>query len=418
VFHCYSVSHHTTPQWIREKLNFSREQQQTWLASVTPNEVVLLSTCNRLELYANVATHEQMEILWEDLLWQKAISAKDAESHTHKLHAYEAVHHLFQVTASLKSMALGEVQILGQVTNALEQASEQGTSKQATSLLFRSAIHAAKRVHSETHLSHGNVSVSSLAISHVEHLLGTLEPYKILVIGAGEMGEVLVKGLSHRHLHQVTLVSRTYERAKELAETWQMQACPLTQLKELLTEADVVFCASGAPFQILAYEDIAPILPLRSTDLYLVDIAVPRDVDPAINGLSGVHVFDLDGLQDMVEENLQARKQAIPHALAILEEELGAFWNHYQSIDIVPTIKQLRERAESIRDLELKRILNRLNQPNPDVNALFEEFSYRFMNKMLHAPIHNLKEKAGQGNGALVNAVVRDLFELEEKECV
>jgi glutamyl-tRNA reductase len=238
-----------------------------------------------------------------------------------------------------------------------------------------------------------------------------------LVIGAGEMGETLVKGLHHRHLHQVILVSRTYERAKELAETWAIQARPLTQLKELLIHADVVFCASGAPFQILAYEDIAPIMPLRSIpDLYLVDIAVPRDVDSAIAAIAGVNIFDLDSLQGMVEENLQERQQAVPHAQVILEEELGAFWSQYQSIDIVPTIKQLRERAEYLRDLELKRILNRLNQPNPDVHALFEEFSYRFMNKMLHSPIHNLKEKAGQGNGALVNAVVRDLFELEDEK--
>jgi glutamyl-tRNA reductase len=321
----------------------------------------------------------------------------------------DAARYLFEVAASLHSMALGEAQISGQVAEAFARAESCGTGGHRISMLMRAAIHSAKRIHTETHINQGSVSVSSLGIRRAEQALGSLDGLFILVIGAGEMGQAVLKGLRHRGLKS-HLVSRTYETAQRAAQRWNAQAHE--HLQNLLTQADVIFTTSNAP----AHTITPQIMPARDDrPLHIVDIAVPRNVSPQVAALPGVTVYNLDDLQQVVAENHQQRKNVIPQARHIIEEELAAFWEDYQGLAAVPTIQQMRAQADSIRQQELARIVNKLPHSDADeLSGLLEEFSQRFMNKLLHHPTHSLRVRAGNGNAALFNAVARDLFGLED----
>jgi len=417
MLYCYSINHNNTPLSIRESLSFTPEEQVAWLKLLINTEVVLLVTCNRIEMYAYLPESQNMDALWASLLSERQFAPPLFAPYTTRLKGYEAAHHLFQVTASLNSLALGEAQILGQVTVAFEQAQQQGTSGHHLSMLFRAAIHAAKRIHHETTLGKGQVSVSSLGINQIEQVVGDLSHCPILVIGAGEMGQAVIKGLDRRRAQNVTLISRTYERAQQVAESWQVSVRPITDLKEALIQTQVVFTTSNAPFPILTTADLAPIMTLRQhSALYVVDIAVPRDVEPEASQIAGIHLYNLDRLEPVVQLNAHERQAAIPHAQSILEEELNKLWQAQAGQSIVPTIRQLRGHVDHIRQAELGRILSRVSAENDaQVRALLEEFSYRFMNKVLHHPTENLKVKASQGLGNLFTSMVRDLFELEDR---
>jgi glutamyl-tRNA reductase len=415
MFHCRSISHHHTPLVIREKLSLTARQQAEWLAAPRREEVLVVATCNRLELVAYTASTQAMNALWADLLAQRHVTPQEVEGCTVALSGFDAVQHVFRVSCGLESMALGEPQILGQITRAYEQAHEHGAAGTMLSLLFRAAIFAAKRARSETAIGSGAASVSSLGIAKAESALGSLAERAILVIGAGEMGQTVVKALAQRDVRQVTIVSRTYDNARRLAEEWQVSARPITELKEALTEADVLFTTSGAPFTILAREDVEPVMRLRpDRPLCIVDIAMPRDIDPAIGEIPGVCLHDLDDLQHVIEESFETRRANIPAVEHIIEHELALFWADYQARAVAPTIRLLREHAEQLRQAELSWAFNRLPPDCEDERLLMDQFSHRLMNKMLHQLTRNLKAKASQEDAALVAAVARDLFGLEE----
>lgn len=415
MFHCRSVSHHDTPLAIREQLSLTTKQQSDWLARPRNAEVAVLSTCNRLELYAHGVSPQQMDGLWADLLRQRRITPGEIATFTTALSGIDAVRHLVRVSCGLESMALGEPQILGQVTQAYSQAHDHNAIGAALSLLFRAAIHAAKRARTETAIGNGSASVSSLGITHAEDTVGSLTDKTITVLGAGEMGETIVKALVQRDARHVTVVSRTYDHARALAQAWHIHARPITELKDALTDADILFTTSSAPFMILACEDVAPIMALRpDRPLCIVDVAVPRDVDPVVGMIPGVCLHDLDDLQHVIETNLAERQANIPAVERIIHEEIGAFWADYQARAVAPTIRLLREHAEHLRQSELAWAYNRLPPQCEQQRSLFEQFSHRFMNKMLHDLTRNLRAKAGEEDGALVAAVARDLFGLED----
>ncbi|NDJ76117.1 MAG: glutamyl-tRNA reductase [Chloroflexi bacterium] len=415
MFFCRSVSHHRTPLAIREQLSLTSGQQADWLAQHNGIEAAIVSTCNRLELYAHIPTSEQMDELWTDLLRQRHIVPGEIAAYTAALAGFDAVEHLFRVSCGLESMALGEPQIVGQVASAHELAHDNHTMGTALSLLFRSAIHAAKRARTETAIGSGSASVSSLGITRAEAAHGSLTEANVLVLGAGEMGETIVKALDQRGIRKVTVLSRTYDRARRLATTYQANARPITELKDALTEADVLFTTSSAPFTILTCDDVTPIMLARpDRSLCMIDIAVPRDVDPVVGDIPGVYLYDLDDLQLVIEDNLAERRANIPAVERIIEDELACFWTDYQSRSVVPTIRLLREHAEQLRQTELTWAYNRLSPDSEHERLLFEQFSHRFMNKILHHLTRNLKEKAGQADGDMVVAVAKDLFGLED----
>lgn len=415
MFFCRSVSHHTTPLTVREQLSLTASQQAEWLIQLRNGEAVILSTCNRLELYAHAPSQERMDALWADLLRRRGVQPEDVADYTVALAGEDAARHLIRVSCGLESMALGEPQILGQVTHAYQQAHEHGAVGPSLSLLFRTAIHAAKRARTETTIGSGSASVSSLGIARAEAALGSLASRAVMVLGAGEMAETIVKALAHRGVEQITVISRTFDHARRLADAWSVAVRPITELKDALTEADVLFTTSSAPFTILAPEDVAPIMLARpDRPLCIVDIAVPRDVDPAVASIPGVRLYDLDDLQHVIEETFEERQANIPAVERIIEEELAKFWAEYQARSVAPTIRLLRQQAEQLRQAELAWAFNRLPPESDHERTLFEQFSQRLMNKMLHHLTRNLKAKAGQEDGAMVAALARDLFGLED----
>lgn len=414
-FECRSVSHHRAPLAIRERLSLTAAQQLEWLARQRHTQVAILSTCNRLELYAYVPAGDQADALWAGLLDVQGIDPNEIAGYTMSASGSDAVRHLFRVAAGLESMALGEPQILGQVIAAHQQAHAQGTAGAALSLLFRAAIHAAKRAHSETSIAFGAVSVSSLGIARAEAELGSLANRRILILGAGEIAQTVAKALAQRKIADVVLVSRTYEHARRLAAEWQFQARPMTELKDALIDADLLFTTSSAPFILLTRDELESVMRLRGgRPLCIVDLAVPRDVDPAAAEIPGIALYDLDTLQGVIETTLAERRAMIPLVERILDEEQAAFWNDYHGRTVAPTIQRLRERAEQVRQAELSRVFNRLPPESEHERLLFDQFSHRFMNKMLHQLTENLKAKAGNEDGALLAAVARDLFGLED----
>lgn len=413
MFRVWSISHHTAALDLREQVSLTMDQQAAWLARVRDAEAVVLSTCNRLELYSFSSNAD--DSLWRGLLAAGGRQAGTASRHAAHAEGLAAARHLFRVCCGLESMALGEPQILGQVTRAFEQAQAQGTAGPWLSHLFRTAIHSAKRARSETAISHGGASLSSLGIRHAEQALGALHSRAVVVIGAGEMGETMVKALVQRGVGNITIVSRTFDTARRLAAQWEVRARPITELGEALAGADVAFTTSSAPFTILTVADLAPIMARRpDRPLCLVDLAVPRDVAPDVTQVPGVCLYDLDDLQGAIDASREAREGQVPAVERIIEEELAAFWAEHQARAVAPTIRDLRARAEELRQAELSRIYSRLPDDDAQARALFDQFSHRFMNKLLHQLTHNLKSRATGEDGLLLAAVARDLFGLED----
>lgn len=408
----YWVSHHEAPLQVREKLSLTNEQQQDFLAHVAElgAEAVVLSTCNRTELYVNVVDEPQAKELWQLLLAQRNVTREAVAGVTASATGQAAARHLFRVSSGIESAILGEPQILGQVTASYEQSQELDAIGHTLSLLCRSAIHTAKRVRTETSIAKGAMSFSSVGIRRSEHILGSIANLPVLVIGAGEMGQSVIKALSLRGATNVTLVSRTRSRAERVADEWDIQVADLDALPELLSDARVVFSASSAPHAILTNDLVQG---AAAEPTVMVDLALPRDIEPTVERINNVTVYDLETLTAQLEDSLLQRQQAVPEVEQMIAEELGRYWADHQARAVVPTIKDLRSHAEQIRQAEVERIVNRIPE---DQAKVFEEFSQRLMNKLLHHPTVALRAQAAKSNGDVYADVARELFGLAETQ--
>lgn len=406
------VSHQQAPLNVREGISLTKAQQAEFLQQVARcgGEAVVLSTCNRTELYLNAQTEAEAQNAWRLMLSYCARTPEEVAAYTCYASGRGAAEHLFRVSSGIESVILGEPQILGQVTSALELSQEYNALGHTLSLLFRSAIHAAKRVRTETEIAKGAMSFSSLGIRRAEHYLGSITDVPVLVIGAGEMGQSVVKALALRGVRNVTMVSRTLSRVEKLAEQWDIEVAPLSDLPDLLRQARVVFAASSAADHILTPELIEP---AAQSDMVLIDLALPRDIHPAVEELQRVVVYDLETLTAQLEDSLAQRQQAVPQVEALIDTLLGHYWADHQTQAVVPTIKELRSHAEEIRRAELERIANRI----PEEQAqLLEEFSQRLLNKFLHHPTVALRAQAAQENGEEYADLARQLFGLAEPQ--
>ena len=420
------LSHKTAPIEIREQLSltplalrsalthFDVTHRQAHVEDV--REGVILSTCNRLEVYALVRNPGIAGQAIIDFLGRS--SGTSPEFFTEYLyirHNEEAIHHLLRVAAGLDSMVLGEPQILGQITDAYEAALAQQSAGTVLSALFRAAIHTGKRIRTETAIGLNPASVSSVAANLAEQLIGDLPQRQVLLIGAGEMGQVAARALIRRGVSKITVANRTYEHALELAQIWDGKAITFQQLTEAITGADIIITSTGAPHTILNREIVAPAMAARPVrPLFIIDIAVPRDVDLNVTEIPKVHVSDIDDLQSQAEDNVRERASEIPQVEMIVEEELAQFLKWLSSLDVVSTITDLRQYIEDVRQRELERLFNRLDL-NERERELVAMMSHRLVNKILHQPTLHLKEEAIQGNGAAYISAVRHLFSLDEK---
>jgi glutamyl-tRNA reductase len=421
------LSHKTAPVEVREKLVFTHTMLRSALTHFDHlhpqahledvREGVILSTCNRLEVYTLVRDPEVAGQAIIDFLGRACGVSPDLfGKHLYFYHDEAAARHLFRVAAGLDSMVLGEPQILGQITEAYEAALAQGAAGTVLSALFRAAIHTGKRARTETAIGVNPASISSVAATLAARLLGDLAEREALLIGAGEMGAIAVRALQRRGVSKIVVANRTFKNAEQLAKAWDGQAITFQQLPEALIAADIIISSTGAPHTILNRELLEPAMAARPTrPLFLIDIAVPRDVDPDVTEIPQVHLCDIDDLQSQAEDNVRERASEIPRVEAIMETEMAGFLDWLASLDVVSTITDLRRQIEEIRQRELERLFNRLNLDEHQ-RELVKTMSHRLINKILHEPTLRLKREAANGNGAVYISTMRQLFLLDEAQ--
>jgi len=425
------LSYKSAPLDLRENLSLTPRELNEFLAATGPNgpsdplqECVVISTCNRLEVYMGVHSLHDAEAEIVRLLSQiRRIPAEAFQRYLYSFQDAQTVHHLMQVAAGLDSMVLGEPQILGQLVTAYHTALAGRTAQACLSRLFEMAIHAGKRARTETAIGHNPASVSSVAVQLAKQHLGDLAQQTVMVLGAGEMGSLTVQALIKQGVRKMHVVSRSQERAQTLAQTWQndglmrtgeILALTLAHLPQGLADVDVIITSTGATQPVLDQSMVAEAMAVRpERPLFIVDIGLPRDVEAAVGQLPSVHLYNLDDLEAQIAHNLKEREREIPQVRAIIAEETNAFWGWYQARSVVPTITHFRGQFEDIKEQELARTLNRLQHLDQRDQEAVAELAHRLLNKFLHSPTVHLKAEAAQGNGVFSTHALQKLFDLE-----
>jgi glutamyl-tRNA reductase len=416
-------SHHTATVEVREKLAFSREQVAealTRFRSRYPQaEAVLLSTCNRVELYFASEAADACPTHHDIVAFLAEFHGLDVDQIFNQLFEHtgeDFVRHLFTVAASLDSMVVGEAQILGQVKQAYELATGAAATGPLTNAAFQAALRVAKRVASETAIQQKRVSIPSVAVA--DFARGVFERFDdkhVLVIGAGEMGEEALRYLIDEGAQHISLVSRSQARAEDLAQRLAGQPRPWDDLHSLLVEADLVISATGASEPIMTAADFSPILAQRyQRTLLILDLAIPRDFEPAIGDSLGVYLYSIDDLSAACERNRRERELEWPQAERIIEEETRRFMADLAHRATAPTIKRLKSRADEVKTDELARLFNKLGSIDPktqnEITAAFD----RLVNKLLHPPLESLRDEAEQGPPHGLLDALRRLFRLND----
>ena len=412
------VNYHTSPVTLLEKVMIPVPAMSEALRVLSSHsdirEVVVLSTCNRTEVYAVAERfHGAHTDILEFLCETSGLSADDITPHLYSQFDDDAVVHLFEVAAGIDSAVLGETEIVGQVRDAWDFAMKQGTSRSTLNLLFRYALESGKRARTETGISRSTASVAHAAVEMSEEILGTLKGKRVLVVGAGEMGEGVAGALSRAGTDSITVLNRTISRAEALAQKIGAHVSEFANLESELVTADVVLACTGAGGVIIDHELMVRVRHGVSTPILVVDIALPRDVAASVAELPGVTLRDLDHLSDWAQRGIDKRASEVGQVREIIGEEVQRFLLDQTQRQAAPLVAQLREVVESIRTAELGRFESALSAMTPEQRELVESISHGIVNKMLHAPSVRLREAAGTPQGERLSAAVRDLFSLE-----
>jgi glutamyl-tRNA reductase len=422
---CVGVSFRTAPIEVRERLTLSPYATSATLARVgcqhvkepgSLDELAIVATCNRLEFYAASVTApiETLSALFREAT---GMTEGDAERYLYRYVDGEAVEHLSRVAAGLESMVLGEPQILGQVSEAFSHAIAHGSCHAVLSTVFRSAIKAGRRARVETAINRSPATVSSVAVKLASEAIPALEKATVVVVGAGEMAELAAIALTQRGVTDVRIVSRTREHAAALADRVKGKTLAFEELEKALTEADIVISSTAAPHVIITRDMVQYAMRGReSRPLFLIDIALPRDVDPAAASVPNVAVHDIDGLQRHVESNIAERELEIPSVERIVQEETLVCEQALQQLGVAPLISDLRMHADEIRQRTLETALKGLGHLSEKDRRRIEAFSEALLNKLLHEPTSRLRNEAGTGRAAEYASTVRDLFGLASKK--
>ena len=414
------LSHKTAPVAIREKLSLDGDCQTGALQTLSTvgsiGEAVILSTCNRTEVYAVASDHEAgVDEIVTFLADEHDIDRAELSRYLYVITGEPVVRHLFRVVASLDSMVVGEAQILGQAKSAYDLALSAGTTGRALNRLFRQSFEVGKRVRTETAIGESAVSISYAAVELAKKVFDSLEGRTVLVVGAGEMSELTLRHLVSNGVRRVYVVNRTFERAEEMAGRFNGIAAPYEQLYDRMRESDIVISSTAATDYVITKRDLAPVARSRTRPLFLIDIAVPRDIDPAANDLGGVFLYDIDDLSGVVEANLEERMAEARRAEGIIDEEIGTFYTWLDSMDVVPTVAAIRAKAEVIRELELEKALRRLDLSEKELKTI-DALTCAIVNKMLHGPTARLKKAAAGRDGYVYLDIARELYGLDDSE--
>lgn len=416
------INHNTSPIQLREQLAFGEEEIRATLSSLaTANatsafaELVILSTCNRTELYA-VSSHltfAELEIFLSETC---GVPVNAFRPHVYQYNNVKAACHLFEVAAGLDSLVIGEPQILGQIVRALEIARGQNMAGPVLNHLFQSAIHAGKRARTETGISRHPASVSSLAASLAERVVHPIAEAQVVVIGAGEMAELAVEALRKRGAQKILVVNRTLERAHAIADRWGADITTFENMDDALVSADILISSTGAPHLILTERMISESMTVREyRPLVLIDIAVPRDIDPEVAKVPHVKLYDIDHLNEQLEGALAERLAEAPKVRAILDEEIAEFAEYMKSLEMIPLIANIRQQAETIRKDMLEKTLRRLPDLTEAERARIEAMTQALVKQILHAPTNRLRAEAACPHAPEYATVARTLFGLRDE---
>jgi glutamyl-tRNA reductase len=406
------TSHHHAPLELRERVALDREAAHALAAGLAADdaEAVCLSTCNRTELYL---AGEDAHVLEQAAVQALVELEPDVEPALYRLHDEAAALHLFRVAAGLDSLVPGEGEILGQVRTAYEV----GETGPLLDRLFRHALHAGRKARSETAIGESPASVSSAAAALAEQVFGDLNGRTIVLVGAGKIGDQAARNLVSRGARVLAIANRTFERAGELAERVGARPIPLDALEAELADADVLVSSTAASGYVLDREAVAVSLRARrGRPLLLIDLAVPRDLDPSIHELDGCYLYDIDDLQAVVAETLAGRRKEAERAEGLVLAEAEEFRAWLASLDVVPAIASLRARAEAIREAELQRVEARLGTLTDAQRRAVETLTARIVDKLLHLPTVRMKQAAAAADGVVYAEAVRHLFGLGEDE--
>jgi glutamyl-tRNA reductase len=402
------VNHKTAPIGVRERIAIAPENlgETTRALAATPGviECMIVSTCNRVELLATVDSPDAD--LTGFLHRHFGLDASVLAPHIYQQRDRDAVRHLFRVAASLDSMVVGEPQILGQVKEAYAVARASGTVAGQLEHLLQCTFAAAKKVRSETEIGSNSVSIASVAVELARKIFGSLQGRTVFLVGAGKMSELAARHLVEQGAGAILVSNRTQERASSMAAEFQGRVIPFEKLYDAASEADIVISSTGAPHPIFRREHGQAFMQRRrNRPMFFIDIAVPRDVDPAMNKLEGIFVYDIDDLQAVAASHIAERSRQADDAERLIAAEVERFHQKLRTVDAAPAIVAIQRQAEEIRQAELRRVMTRLGPLSAEQAAAVEALTRGLVNKFLHPPMQALKQAAREGNAARMEAL-------------
>jgi glutamyl-tRNA reductase len=415
------LNHRTALVGIREQFALSEEKIGEALYTLKKNpliqEALILSTCNRVEVYAVVTnTEEGCDALKNFFLGlAHQIPADAVASALYIYSATDCLRHLFRVSASLDSMMIGEPQILGQLKDAFDLAMSHKSTGVLLNKVFKKAISVAKRVRTETKIAENAVSISYAAVELAKKIFGELHQKSVMLVGAGEMAELAARHFISNGVKSLFVANRSYERALELAGEYNGIPVRFEDFVVEMAQSDIVLCSTGAPHYVIGPQDVSKVISARQNrPIFFIDISVPRNIDPAINQLDNVFLYDIDDLKLSVEANIRSREAEALKAEAIITEEVSQITRWFKSLDAIPMIVALKEMAEEIRAKEMKRTLDKIGTLTPEQSEAIDGLTLSIVNKLLHGPLTALKEETHGTNGNALLEATQKLFLLQK----
>lgn len=412
------VNHKVAPVEVREKLAYTGDCAHPVIEIGTIdgcNECCFLGTCNRVEvIFSGVDSEETAKSVRKFLFSRSNLSDEEARKYSYFYTGKEAVNHLFRVAASLDSMIVGEPQILGQLKGAYRDALEHKSVGLILNKFINKSFSVAKRTRTETNIGGSAVSISYAAVQLAKKIFGSLDNKKVMLVGAGEMAELAAEHLIAQGISEVVVANRTLANAIKLAEKFNGSAVSLDELTSELESVDILISSTGATGLVLKKEDVKPIMRQRmESPLFLIDIAVPRDLDPKLNDLDNVYLYDIDNLKDVIDVNKAEREKEASKAERIVEEETLKFIQWLDGMEVTPTIVEMRQKADAIRQAEIAKTMAGLGELTSRQKKSIEAMAGAITNKMLHNPILFLKSDAVFTDKQAKLQMVRELFGLD-----
>jgi glutamyl-tRNA reductase len=416
------LSHKSAPIEVREKLYFPEETIPAALGKLMSyegiRESLIISTCNRVEIYASVADSARgVDRIKQFISEYHGIARGALEGSLYVYPDSQGVRHTFRVASSLDSLVLGEAQILGQLKDAYDIALKAKTTSTILNKLIKKSISVAKRVRTETRLAEGAVSISSAAVELAKKIFGDLTGKTVMLLGAGEMAELAAQHLLGNGVKNIMVANRTFERAEELAKEFKGDAIRFEHFPDALVMVDILICATGAPKYVVNRDMVARIIKdRRHRPIFMIDISNPRNIDPEIDKVDSVYLYDIDDLQSKVDVNTEGRAKEAERAEELVTQEVETYLQWERGLDAIPTIVDLREKVEDIRKRELDKTLGSLNGMTDDQKRAVDIMSQAIVNKLLHAPLVILKQAAASTeSGDATLAIARKLFNLDKE---